>query len=75
MGFEQEQIDDLTTAIKRIAYGDSFPTGLEALTMALIGGRPGDTSLTDGLFAIAEAIQSLADAVERIFTEVGGPAT
>jgi hypothetical protein len=65
MGFEREQMDDLIDAVGRIAHGGvSGPTGLEALTMALIGGHPGDTSLTDGLFAIAEAIQRLADAVE-----------
>jgi hypothetical protein len=47
MSFEQEQMDDLIDAIRRIAHGGvSGPTGLEALTMALcgsglFGGSPG----------------------------------
>lgn len=33
--------------------------------MALIGGRPGEHSLVDGLFAIAESIHELAAAVNN----------
>jgi hypothetical protein len=58
----EENADKLATAITRIAYGGSEPTGLEALTMTINGkGDPGGFPLTtaigDGFHDIAEAIR------------------
>jgi len=63
-----EQMAALTSAISRLAYGPSFgpgsfPSGFEALCMALSGsgGIPGgDGSVACGLNRIADAIDGLS---------------
>ncbi len=55
-------IESLATAVTRIAYGGADePTGLEALSMAVNGGRDGSWSSVAG--AIREGFEGLAEAV------------
>jgi hypothetical protein len=58
----------LITAVRSIAYGDrAGPTGLEAVAMAISGeGPPGTASVGEGLLAIAESNQAIADAINRL---------
>lgn len=54
---------DLATAVARIANGGvSGPTGLELVAMALNPSVGGPT-VTDGLLAVASAVETLAEAV------------
>jgi hypothetical protein len=55
--------ESVATAITRIAYGGSEPTGIEALTMTINGkGDPGDYPLTT---AIGDGFREIADAVRE----------
>lgn len=68
MKMTDEQVDKIAWAIEHIsqgpAFGPSQPRGLEAVTMALGGkGMPGDASVSGGLYAIATAIDGLAEAI------------
>lgn len=67
MELSQEQMEDLTTAITRIAHGDvSGPAGLEGVAMALAGeGKFELRNVSDGLYLIASAIRDLAEAVNN----------
>lgn len=69
-------LDNVAEAARRIAHGDSYPTGFESLVMALCGeghdGRnPGSDRpvvysldrIADGLQAIAEAITAHTEAI------------
>ena len=58
-----EQVEMIASAIGSIAIGDnSGPSGLELLAMAI--GDIGQTSVASGLFAIAEALNNIAFAIE-----------
>jgi hypothetical protein len=60
----EENADRLATAITRIAYGGSEPTGLEALSMAVNGtGDPGSFPLTT---AIGDGFREIAEAVREV---------
>jgi hypothetical protein len=60
----------MATAITRIAYGGSEPTGIEALTMTINGkGDPGDYPLTE---AISGGFREIADAVREALASAAG---
>ena len=69
---DDDQVNAIATAIRRIAHGDSTPTGLEALGMSIEGeGSPGHNPLSDairdGHVAVTDAIrEGLADIAEAI---------
>jgi hypothetical protein len=55
-------IDGLATAVRRIAHGGlEEPTGLEALSMTINGGRDGSWPSVTG--AIREGFETLAEAI------------
>ena len=54
-------IDNLALATRRVAHGDMEPTGLEAVSMALNGGRSDDWPSVRS--AIAEGFGELAAAI------------
>jgi hypothetical protein len=68
---KQDQTDRLIEALERIVHGrmageSSYPTGFEALVMAIGGhGFPGTDSIAAGLHHIAESVSELADAVRE----------
>jgi hypothetical protein len=63
---DNEAIRELARAVRAIAHGDSMPTGLEALCMALIGeGSNCDHNVVSSLDAIGRAIDAHADATDK----------
>jgi hypothetical protein len=56
----KDQVDSLIDSVRRIAYGGTEgPTGLEALSMSLVGpGTPGDYPLSYALRSVGENIES-----------------
>lgn len=70
-----EQVGQIAEALMRLVHGRLIghpgehlePTGFEALTMALVGnGRPGDGgTIYDGLYAIANGLNEVADAIRE----------
>jgi len=62
----KEQLEQLITAITRIAYGSvSGPTGLEALSMS-IAGEGLSKPLSDAVYEVAEGLNNIADAIDRL---------
>ena len=65
-----EQIDQLITALTRLAYGTaSGPTGLEALSMAIAGNglyKP----LSEAVDNVADSLQNISDNLDTLITEV-----
>lgn len=69
IGFSHDDIQALTRAIRSIASGNNAgPDGLELVSMSLGGanGKPGETSVYDGLVGVAQAIQDHATAIEGL---------
>lgn len=62
-------LSNIATALRRIAYGDTYPTGFESLVMALSGpGSNGEhpgghNSIADALHGIAGALHDVAAAI------------
>lgn len=58
-----EQAKTIASAIRSVASGNnSGPNGLELVAMTL--GDIGETSVASGLFAIADALNNIAFAIE-----------
>jgi len=69
----EEKLDDLTSAIRAIAHGGVHsPGGLEGVAMALADGLPGQAGVGNGLLAVADAINRVADALDQSDRARGG---
>jgi hypothetical protein len=73
---DDEQFDRLLRAVTKISHGDLEPHGFESLVMALSGDSiSGRASLGrqtyDGLYAVACAVDNLADAYRERTRDLG----
>jgi hypothetical protein len=62
-----EQANQLISAIQKLTFGPDYPSGFEALTLALCGGNPlHETSVAASLREIASSISDLAESVSEV---------